>query len=159
MRTFRRFRAGLAQTDAARLPVFFLAMASPFKKSLGAAERKRADVARVVFFFQAEDGIRDYKVTGVQTCALPILAKATKETPKLSKNPLEQQDFRLPRCDTQSQPRGKSHSLRCTDLIHVRKPRVCIFQISNAPSESTIYNKIHAAAHCHRKSVRLVFRG
>src|SRR5688500_19988185 len=23
-------------------------------------------------FFQAEDGIRDYKVTGVQTCALPI---------------------------------------------------------------------------------------
>src|SRR2546426_928120 len=27
---------------------------------------------RFVFFFQAEDGIRDYKVTGVQTCALPI---------------------------------------------------------------------------------------
>src|SRR5256885_16681958 len=26
------------------------------------------------FFFQAEDGIRDYKVTGVQTCALPISA-------------------------------------------------------------------------------------
>src|SRR5688500_20338386 len=25
------------------------------------------------FFFQAEDGIRDYKVTGVQTCARPIL--------------------------------------------------------------------------------------
>src|SRR5256885_8847381 len=24
------------------------------------------------FFFKAEDGIRDYKVTGVQTCALPI---------------------------------------------------------------------------------------
>src|SRR5256885_12990587 len=27
---------------------------------------------RCHFFFQAEDGIRDYKVTGVQTCALPI---------------------------------------------------------------------------------------
>src|SRR5256885_13759239 len=27
-------------------------------------------------FFQAEDGIRDYKVTGVQTCALPIYALA-----------------------------------------------------------------------------------
>src|SRR6266540_6082282 len=26
----------------------------------------------VVFFFQAEDGIRDRDVTGVQTCALPI---------------------------------------------------------------------------------------
>src|SRR3954463_16832718 len=25
-----------------------------------------------VVFFQAEDGIRDYRVTGVQTCALPI---------------------------------------------------------------------------------------
>src|SRR6266446_10077304 len=28
------------------------------------------------FFFQAEDGIRDYKVTGVQTCALPIYLAA-----------------------------------------------------------------------------------
>src|SRR6266550_7175100 len=28
-----------------------------------------------VFFFQAEDGIRDVAVTGVQTCALPILVK------------------------------------------------------------------------------------
>src|SRR5260221_1723521 len=26
----------------------------------------------VLFFFQAEDGIRDHCVTGVQTCALPI---------------------------------------------------------------------------------------
>ena len=26
----------------------------------------------MIFFFQAEDGIRDYDVTGVQTCALPI---------------------------------------------------------------------------------------
>src|SRR5205085_4135748 len=29
------------------------------------------------FFFQAEDGIRDLTVTGVQTCALPISSKAT----------------------------------------------------------------------------------
>src|SRR5580704_8151184 len=28
-----------------------------------------------VFFFQAEDGIRDGRVTGVQTCALPILQR------------------------------------------------------------------------------------
>ena len=26
------------------------------------------------FFFQAEDGIQDYDVTGVQTCALPIFS-------------------------------------------------------------------------------------
>src|SRR3989454_12533029 len=30
--------------------------------------------AFLFFFFQAEDGIRDYKVTGVHTCALPISA-------------------------------------------------------------------------------------
>src|SRR5438034_10406323 len=30
-------------------------------------------VTLVFFFFQAEDGIRDHCVTGVQTCALPIL--------------------------------------------------------------------------------------
>src|SRR2546429_6548087 len=30
-------------------------------------------MAGVFFFFQAEDGIRDVAVTGVQTCALPIL--------------------------------------------------------------------------------------
>src|SRR5207237_4907806 len=29
-----------------------------------------------VFFFQAEDGIRDSSVTGVQTCALPIFRSA-----------------------------------------------------------------------------------
>src|SRR5437762_11578431 len=29
--------------------------------------------AHAIFFFQAEDGIRDTSVTGVQTCALPIL--------------------------------------------------------------------------------------
>src|SRR2546429_3715282 len=28
----------------------------------------------MIFFFQAEDGIRDVAVTGVQTCALPIFA-------------------------------------------------------------------------------------
>src|SRR2546430_7077349 len=32
------------------------------------------DVRFCFFFFQAEDGIRDLTVTGVQTCALPIFA-------------------------------------------------------------------------------------
>src|SRR6266513_4398675 len=31
------------------------------------------------FFFQAEDGIRDRNVTGVQTCALPIFAGTERE--------------------------------------------------------------------------------
>src|SRR5256885_12209788 len=33
------------------------------------------------FFFQAEDGIRDYKVTGVQTCALPIFSPLASVSP------------------------------------------------------------------------------
>src|SRR5256885_15438524 len=36
------------------------------------------------FFFQAEDGIRDYKVTGVQTCALPISARPVPRAEPLS---------------------------------------------------------------------------
>src|SRR3712207_8561261 len=32
------------------------------------------------FFFQAEDGIRDIGVTGVQTCTLPIWVRATIES-------------------------------------------------------------------------------
>src|SRR5256885_11853384 len=48
-------------------------------KAIQVAEDKRPDAVvfepvggTALFFFQAEDGIRDYKVTGVQTCALPI---------------------------------------------------------------------------------------
>src|SRR5256885_19150 len=44
----------------------------------GLADRKRhCASAYWYFFFQAEDGIRDYKVTGVQTCALPISRSET----------------------------------------------------------------------------------
>src|SRR5256884_2944245 len=32
----------------------------------------------VIFFFQAEDGIRDVAVTGVQTCALPICPRGSR---------------------------------------------------------------------------------
>src|SRR5699024_11697045 len=34
----------------------------------------------IIFFFQAEDGIRDRNVTGVQTCALPILWDTLNDT-------------------------------------------------------------------------------
>src|SRR5256885_2981395 len=42
------------------------------KLSAGMSPRFPVSIAFRIFFFQAEDGIRDYKVTGVQTCALPI---------------------------------------------------------------------------------------
>src|SRR5207248_8718743 len=39
------------------------------------------------FFFQAEDGIRDRTVTGVQTCALPIFAAAARRMPTFCEKP------------------------------------------------------------------------
>src|SRR5437870_6884333 len=39
------------------------------------------DVYGLFFFFQAEDGIRDGHVTGVQTCALPISACHLSDAP------------------------------------------------------------------------------
>src|SRR5437763_11874464 len=38
-------------------------------------------ISSVFFFFQAEDGIRDTSVTGVQTCALPICQLFTPRHP------------------------------------------------------------------------------
>src|SRR5688500_20116653 len=54
-----------------------------------------------MFFFQAEDGIRYYKVTGVQTCALPICSCVGFSYP--SRNDVEMRESqkavtRLPRC-------------------------------------------------------------
>src|SRR5437762_10021618 len=42
-----------------------------------------------VFFFQAEDGIRDTSVTGVQTCALPIshLLQGRRWAAEMTRNP------------------------------------------------------------------------
>src|SRR5690349_22176760 len=42
-------------------------------------ERAESDDGVDFFFFQAEDGIRDLYVTGVQTCALPISSKSSGE--------------------------------------------------------------------------------
>src|SRR5947209_19323625 len=44
-----------------------------------------AFVSCLFFFFQAEDGIRDIGVTGVQTCALPILGREKFENGTFSK--------------------------------------------------------------------------
>src|SRR5690606_39744058 len=41
------------------------------------------------FFFQAEDGIRDFHVTGVQTCALPICMNDSSFVPLLERTELD----------------------------------------------------------------------
>src|SRR2546430_13112614 len=44
-------------------------------RMVGKRESRRSGL--IFFFFQAEDGIRDLTVTGVQTCALPIYSALT----------------------------------------------------------------------------------
>src|SRR2546429_409313 len=44
----------------------------PLQPRQAIAEAPRPERSLRPFFFQAEDGIRDVAVTGVQTCALPI---------------------------------------------------------------------------------------
>src|SRR5690606_40294764 len=46
------------------------------------------------FFFQAEDGIRDFHVTGVQTCALPIFGRLLL-SPSVGAHALEGPGFRV----------------------------------------------------------------
>src|SRR5207249_8471839 len=68
------------------------------------------------FFFQAEDGIRDRNVTGVQTCALPIssaraverFADANRSTARADGGPAESGPTRRP-----SRP-GRTRSSPCT---------------------------------------------
>src|SRR5258706_7055690 len=47
----------------------------------------------IFFFFQAEDGIRDWSVTGVQTCALPIFIKHLKCKTSSKSTPLRLRCF------------------------------------------------------------------
>src|SRR5256885_719908 len=63
-------RDGVLEGESALSAILFL---TESRAGLGAeGVGLPVDGVRRFFFFQAEDGIRDYKVTGVQTCALPI---------------------------------------------------------------------------------------
>src|SRR5256885_6031723 len=71
---------------------------------LKALHRKRQNlfqeldgVIMMFFFFQAEDGIRDYKVTGVQTCALPILPELHGDVPKSGSVMFPHSDVKVPK--------------------------------------------------------------
>src|SRR5438132_6169505 len=51
-----------------------VAIARVFTSALAGSSKGKPEIVKMPlpFFFQAEDGIRDHCVTGVQTCALPI---------------------------------------------------------------------------------------
>src|SRR5256885_12668870 len=72
------------------------------------------------FFFQAEDGIRDYKVTGVQTCALPI-SRGLRVLSKYDYAKLEANVAAAKRMDQRRMPRDrqdrKSTRLNSSHLV------------------------------------------
>src|SRR5438034_4361954 len=67
------------------------------------------------FFFQAEDGIRDHCVTGVQTCALPISPQG-RERPGPDSSPLlGLWHARPPECWDDRERGRRRASVRCKD--------------------------------------------
>src|SRR5690348_17898881 len=61
----------------------------------------------VFFFFQAEDGIRDGRVTGVQTCALPICLPLLEGSTEHAHQPVRQELPTDP--DQRGRPRPHRH--------------------------------------------------
>src|SRR2546430_12159574 len=71
------------------------------------------------FFFQAEDGIRDLTVTGVQTCALPICVR-----------------LQIELCTPESRPRATRQARTFTSGIHPSPRLRPSSRISRAPMRS-----------------------
>src|SRR5205809_5983894 len=88
----------------------------------------------LIFFFQAEDGIRDVAVTGVQTCALPpeIVARHPAHSP-------QKVSARLPPCMT-----GHSKSVSASSGAPALPPA------RHAPCP--LLSSAHRAAHATRRS-------
>src|SRR2546430_13681495 len=63
----------------------------------------------VFFCFQAEDGIRDLTVTGVQTCALPILEDVTGRLVRTASQEIVQGRLQLLREQSLSQAQAKDY--------------------------------------------------
>src|SRR5207248_6768800 len=73
------------------------------------------------FFFQAEDGIRDRTVTGVQTCALPIFAEVV---------PSRSGAFESPRYGQERPPRSR------TTVLSARLRRRSILPLAGPAARS-----------------------
>src|SRR5699024_12655234 len=101
------------------------------------------------FFFQAEDGIRDRNVTGVQTCALPICGTSIQETAVehfCFRVRGANHDHRLPRCEPVE---GDRRHLDNSDLSLAELPR-CTRTLTEEPpriSLQDIRHRFHSPLH------------
>src|SRR5256885_8186598 len=68
------------------LMLFALLLIGKYRRGANITICMYTDDVFLFFFFQAEDGIRDYKVTGVQTCALPI-SRTKPQVPRTNRDP------------------------------------------------------------------------
>src|SRR2546430_424896 len=88
------------------------------------------------FFFQAEDGIRDLTVTGVQTCALPICLSSRDATKRKRRNGRETcqvrgirsgtspaSNLRLRQCFSTSEDKGQRRASCVSDRAAQRRWR------------------------------------
>src|SRR5437667_8387691 len=108
----------------------FLQVTSGFLEILGAASHTL--LQRYTFFFQAEDGIRDRDVTGVQTCALPIslalaaswyqLARQLRQKPAMFMRSMFCTSPRSRRCPTSRRKAAASSSVTSELSIFVIAP-------------------------------------
>src|SRR2546430_10246830 len=90
----------------------------------------------VVFFFQAEDGIRDLTVTGVQTCALPIFDATNILSPVLTV--ITRIDF--------DHENFLGHSLReiASEKAGILKPEAPVIVAAQRDRKSTRLNSSHS---------------
>src|SRR5256885_3792069 len=90
------------------------------------------------FFFQAEDGIRDYKVNGVQTCALPIWSVCEDQSSKFPQVVLRQAGRRqVCRADRKSTRLNSSHLVISYAVFCLKKKKK---QTMTRPSQRSRHN-------------------
>src|SRR5256886_4220244 len=94
------------------------------------------------FFFQAEDGIRDLTVTGVQTCALPILElEAVSVTTSLG---IEREQRTLPYA-AQTISADRLTQVPSTNVLSELQGNVAVLQVTNSRDrKSTRLNSSHS---------------
>src|SRR5437773_4744002 len=73
------------------------------------------------FFFQAEDGIRDRDVTGVQTCALPICPSSSSDDGCSSRRNGARRRGAAPSCGSASAPPRRRSAIRARQRSEERR--------------------------------------
>src|SRR5437763_16178662 len=102
----------------------------------------------VLFFFQAEDGIRGTSVTGVQTCALPISSGAppTSRCPPCRRSPSPPTCRRRQCCRSEERRVGKECTSRWSRGDLTRKRRLASCCPQQAKRVSDLPFRVHSTS-------------